>query len=115
MDAVAADPDQHVAFADRGAVDDLLALDHADAEADQLDVALRVHAGHRGRLAAEQRAAGAPTALGDAAQRVGGDLGVEAAHRHVVEEHERLGALHDEVVHDHRDAVDADGVVAPEL
>ena len=40
---------------------------------------------------------------------------VELAHREVVEEDERLGALHDEVVHDHRDAVDADGVVAADL
>jgi hypothetical protein len=113
--AVRADPHQRVAFADGRAVDHAVALDDAHAEADQLDLALAVHAGHRGGLAAEQRAAGAPAALGHAAQRVLGDLLVEPAHRHVVEEDQRLGALHHEVVHDHRHAVDADGVVAPEL
>ena len=40
---------------------------------------------------------------------------VELVHRQVVEEDQRLGALHDQVVHHHRDAVDADGVEAAEL
>ena len=70
VEAARGEPDDRVALADRGAVDQPLALDHADAEADQLELALRVDAGHRGRLAAEQRAAGAPAALGDAAQRL---------------------------------------------
>ena len=57
--------EDRVALADRGAVDQPVALDHADAEADQLDLALRVDARHRRGLAAEQRAARAPAALGD--------------------------------------------------
>ena len=39
-------------------------------------------------------------------------LGDELADRDVVEEEERLGALHRDVVDRHRDEVDADGVVA---
>ena len=62
-----------------GAVDQPVALDHADAEADQLDLALCVDAGHRRGLAAEQRAARAPAALGDAAQRLARALAVELA------------------------------------
>ena len=98
----------------RGAVDHLVALDHAHPEAHQLELGLGIEAGHARRLAAEQRAARALAALGDAAQGLRPDLGVELAHREVVEEHERLGALHDQVVHDHRHAVDADRVVAAE-
>ena len=44
-----------------------------------------------------------------------GDLRVELAHRDVVEEDDRLGALDHQVVHDHRHAVDADRVVASDL
>jgi hypothetical protein len=106
--------DQHVADADRRAVDHALAFDHADPEADELEVALRVDAGHRGGLAAEQRAARAPTPFGDAPERLRSDRRVELAHGEVVEEDQRLGALHDQVVHDHRHTVDADRVVAPE-
>ena len=42
-------------------------------------------------------------------------LAIEPIHRDVVEEDQRLRALHDQVVHDHRHAVDADGVEAPDL
>ena len=45
----------------------LVALDRADAEAGEVVVALGVHARHFGRLAADQRAAGLPAALGDRA------------------------------------------------
>src|SRR5262249_5719727 len=115
VDAARGEPEDRVALADRGAVDQAVALDHADAKADHLEVALAVEARHRGGLAAEQRTARAAAALGDPAQRLARELGVEASHREVVEEDDRLRALHDEVVHDHRDAVDADGVDAAEL
>ena len=48
---------------------DLVALDDADAEAGQVVVAVGVHARHLGGLAADQRAAGLPAALGDARRR----------------------------------------------
>ena len=115
VDAARGEPEDHVALADARAVDQLVALDHADAEAHHLEIALLVDAGHRGGLAAEQRAAGAPAALGDPAQGLLRDLAIEPIHRDVVEEDQRLRALHDQVVHDHRHAVDADGVEAPEL
>ena len=71
----------------------------------------RVHAGHLGGLAADQRAAGLAAALGDALDDRGAGLGIELAAGEVVEEEQRLGALHDEVVDAHRDEIDADGVV----
>ena len=95
----------------RVAGDQRAALDRADREAGEIVVALGVHAGHLRGLAADQRAAGFAAAVGDAGDdwRAGRD--VELAGREVVEEEERLGALHDQVVDAHRDEVDADRVV----
>jgi len=47
-----------------------------------------------------------------AADHLRGDVDVELAAREVVEEEQRLGALHQDVVGAHRHEVDADGVVA---
>src|SRR5687767_3809082 len=55
-----------VAGGDRAAVDDARLLHHADAEAGEVVLALGVHAGHLGGLAAEQRAAGELAAARDA-------------------------------------------------
>ncbi len=43
--------------------------------------------------------------------RIRGGSGVWLPAREVIEKEERLGALHENVVHAHRDEVDADGVV----
>ena len=53
--------------------------------------------------------------LGDAADDGDGGVDVELAGGEVVEEEQRLGALHEHVVDAHRDQVDADRVVAVEL
>ena len=84
----------------------------ADGEAGEVVFAGRVHAGHLGGLAADQRAAGLFAARGDALDHVGGGVDVELAAGEVVEEEQRLGALHQDVVDAHRHQVDADGVVA---
>ena len=89
----------------------LAALDRADAEAGEVVVARGIHARHFGRLAADQRAAGLPAALGDRRDDPLGDAVVELAGREIVEEEQRLGALHDQVVGAHRDQVDADAVM----
>ena len=65
-----------------------------------------------GHLTAEERGAGLPAALGHPADDRGRDLGIEPAHREVVEEEERIGALRGDVV-GRADEVDADGVVPP--
>ena len=87
-----------------------VALGGADREAREVVVAVGIHAGHLGRLAADQRAAGAAAALGDAGDDAPAGLDLELAGREVVEEEQRLGALHDDVVDAHRDQVDADRV-----
>jgi len=70
-----------------------------------------IHARHLGGFPTDQRAAGNAATFGDAFDdgRAGGD--VELAHGVVVEEEQRLGALHDDVVDAHGDEVDADGAV----
>ena len=105
-------PMHGVAGRDAAAVDDAGLFDDADGKAGEVVFARRVHARHFRRLAADQRAARRLAAVGDAADDFGGDVDVELAAGEVVEEEQRLGALHEDVVDAHRDEVDADGVVA---
>ena len=111
MEARRGEPEQHVAFDDVVGRQQLAALGGADGKAGEVVVAVAVHAGHFGGLAADQRAAGLPAALGDAGDDRRALLGVELAGGEIVEEEQRLGALHDEVVDAHGDEVDADRVV----
>ena len=90
---------QHVPGAQSRAVEHRVALDDADHEAGEVEVARPVEVGHVGGLAAEQRdavlAAGGPDALDDLdAPRLR-----QVGRRQVVEEEERLGADGDHVVH----------------
>ncbi len=66
-----------------------------------------------GHLAADQSTARLPAPGGDTRHQGFHHLGVQRAHRHVVEEEERLGALTHEVVDAHRDEVHPDGVESP--
>jgi hypothetical protein len=63
-------------------------------------------------LATEQGAPGLHTSVRDAADDVVDDLGDELADGDVVEEEQRLGTLHGDVVDRHGDEIDADRVVA---
>ncbi|SPQ26056.1 b2f4a9d5-c3f3-4041-b835-429105f02bbc [Thermothielavioides terrestris] len=83
----------------------------ADGGAGGVVVVARVEVRHLGGLAADEGAAGLDAALGDALDEGGGDGDVEAGAAIVVEEHDGLGALDDEVVDVHGDEVDADRVV----
>ena len=95
---------------DVGPWQQVVALGGADGEAGQIVVAVGIHAGHFRRLAADQRAAGAPAALGDAGDDAPPGVDVELAAGVVVEEEQRLGALDHDVVDAHRHQVDADRV-----
>ena len=74
-------------------------------------IAVLVEPGHFGGLAADQRAAGFPAAFGDAGDDGGGGLRIELAAGKIVQEEQRLGALHHEVVDRHRHQVDADAAM----
>ena len=115
MRARRGDAQQHVAFADLGAVEQLRFFHRADGEAGQVVFAGAVHVGHFRGFAADQGAAGEFAAFGDAGDDGDGGVDVELAGGEIVQEEQRLGALHQHVVHAHADQVDADGVVAAQL
>ena len=110
--ASSASPSVPFAGLDLGAVDQLGLLGHGDAEAGEVEVALRVHARHLGGLAADQCAAGELAALGDALDDLRGHFLVELAGGVVVEEEQRLGARHQHVVDAHADQVLAQALYA---
>src|SRR5690606_26596539 len=71
-----------------------------------------VHARHLGGFAADQRAAGQFATARDTADDGGRRVDGQLAAGEVVQEEQRLGALHQDVVDAHGHQVDADGVVA---
>ena len=111
MHARGGEAEQHVALDDVVGRQQLAAFGRAHGKAGEVVVVAVIHAGHFGRLAADQRAAGLPAALGDAADDRRALVGIELAGGEIVEEEQRLGALHDDVVDAHGDEVDADRVV----
>ena len=104
--------DEHVANGDRASRDQPMPIDDADDEAGDVVFAFAVEAGHLRRLAAEQRAAVLTARSGDAADDRLRNRGRQSAGRQVVEEEQRLGALHQDVVDAVVDEVAADRVVA---
>jgi len=102
-----------VARRDSGAGQHRVALDGADGEAGEVVIPGRVHARHLRRLAADQGAADGAAGLGDAGDDRPSGLDLELTGGEVVEEEQRLGALHDEVVDAHGNEVDADRLVPP--
>ena len=87
-------------------------LDDADDEAGDVVLAVGVEARHLRGLAADQRAAVLAAAARDAGDDLLGDVRRQPAGREVVEEEQRLGALHEDVVDAVVDEVGADRVVA---
>ena len=104
--------DQHVALLDRRAVEDALAVDHADDEPGEVVLAVGVEARHLGGLAAEQRDAAVAAGRRHPADHRRRHSRVEPAGRQVVEEEERPRALDQDVVDAVVDQVLADRVVA---
>ena len=107
--------DQHVAFDNRGTIDYGGLLGHAHGETGQIVLVLVVHARHLGGLAAHQRTAGLTAAVGDTRDDGLDLLGFVAPHGHVVEEHQRFGALRQHVVDAHGHGINADRVVLVHL
>jgi hypothetical protein len=103
--------DDCIAGAHLRAVDDAILLHDADAEARKVIIRPMVHTGHLGGLAADQCAARLPASLGDARDDTQGDLYRQVSGCVVVEEEQRLRALHDHVIDAHRNQVDSDAIV----
>ena len=106
---------QHVARPDLRTVDQLRLLHNAHRESGDVVFALGVHARHLGGLAAHQRTAGLTAAVGDTRDDGLDLLGFIAPHGHVVEEHQRFGALRQHVVDAHGHGINADRVVLVHL
>lgn len=70
-----------------------------------------VHARHLCGLSTDQRTPSLQTTLGDTLDDIGGDRHIELGARKVVEEVERLGTLHNQVVDAHGNEIDTDGIV----
>ena len=66
--------EQRIAGRYRAPIEDALLLHHADAEPGEVVFAFRIHAGHLGGLAADQRAAGHARSRGNALDHVLADL-----------------------------------------
>ena len=111
MRAARGEAKDHVARHDRAAVDNALLLDHADAESREVVLALGIHAGHFGGLAADQRATGKLATLGDAFHHLRSDALVELAAGEIIQEEKRFGALYQHIVHAHGHEVHADACV----
>jgi hypothetical protein len=97
------------------AVDGLGFFDDADRKAGQIVFASRVHARHFGGFATDQRAAGQFAALGDAADNRRSSIDIELAAGEVVEEEQRFGAEHENVIDAHGDQILTDRIVAVQV
>ena len=101
--------EQGVARLDIFAGEELLAVDGADDEAGQIILAWRVKTGHFRGFPADERAAGFAAGAAHAFHELLDHWRLELAHGQVVEEKERLGALHQDVVDAVIDQVAANG------
>jgi hypothetical protein len=108
---VLARAEHHVAGLDGPAVDDVIALDDADAEAGHVVIARLIEVRQDRRLAADQGAVRLHAAVADALDEIARQGRIVLRHRQVIEEHQRLAAGAKTVVDGHGDEVDADRVV----
>jgi hypothetical protein len=100
-----------VTLGDIAARQDLAALHRAHCEPGEIVVARAIKAGHLGRLPADQGTAGLEAPCCDPGHHVDARPGRKLSGCEVVEKEQRLRSLNDEIVHGHRDEIDADRVV----
>ncbi len=112
MHAGRSQTDHHVAGRDIGARQERAALGRADGEAGEVVVPTLVDARHLRGLAADQRAARLSASGGNAGHDLGADRRIEFPAGKIIEEEQRLGSLHHEIIDRHGDEIDADRVVA---
>ncbi len=106
--------DHDVTGADPTRAEELAGLDHAGGGAGDVVLVGLQQPRVLGGLAAHERAAGGDARLGDALDDRRDPLGYDAAGGDVVGQEERLGTTDDEVVDQHADEVEPDGVVLVE-
>ncbi len=106
--------DHDVPGTDPAGAEELAGLDHAGGGAGDVVLVGLQQAGVLGGLAAHQGAAGGHAGLGDALDDRRDPFGYDATGGDVVGQEQRLGPADDEVVDQHADEVEADGVVLVE-
>tara|TARA_R110002126_G_scaffold97104_3_gene226608 strand:- start:1467 stop:2048 length:582 start_codon:yes stop_codon:yes gene_type:complete len=93
--------------------DQVLALGRTNGESGKIEIAVRIHARHFRGLATDQGGSGLAAAFGDPGNNRAGRFDIELAGGVVIEEEQRLGALHDQIVHAHGNEVRANaGIVS---
>ena len=90
-------------------------LRRAHGESGEVVIATAIHARHLGRLAPDQGASGLTAALGDPGDDRGGLCHLQTPRGEIIEEEQRVRALHHQVVDAHRHEVDAHRVMQPGL
>src|SRR5271166_1407770 len=110
MHAAAGQAQQHVARR-HAARQQVAAFRRADRETGEVVIALGIQSGHLGRLAAHQRAAGFLAARCDAGDHRARLRDRQMTGREIVQEEQRLGALHHQIVDAHRHQIDANRIV----
>ena len=114
MEARRRQSEDHIARPRSRAVEEVIALDDAEAGSGEVERALLHEPWVLGRLAADQRTTRLSTARGHAADEICNAVRIEPTDGDVVEERERLGAAAGDVVGAHCHEVDADRVPPPE-
>ncbi len=103
MRAVRGEADHRIARLDVRTADDAGLLHHAYCEAREVVFSFRIHAGHLGGFAADQRAPGLFASGCDALDDLGGSIHIQFAAGEVIEEEQRFRALHQNIVDAHAD------------
>ena len=103
--------DHNIACLHGVVVDDLLLIHDADRETGEIILVLRIEARHLGGLTTDQRTVTLYAAFSYALYDIRDLLRHVLAAGDVIEEEQWLRTTADDIVHTHRDAVDADGVI----
>ncbi len=104
-------PDHHVARRNIAARQHIVASHRAHREAGKVVVAGLIHAGHFRGFTADQGATCFAASCGNTFDHLRSDRRIELAAGKVVQEEQRFGSLHHEIVDRHGDEIDPDRIV----
>ena len=111
MNAGRRQTEQYITGRNRLACDQAGFLSHADSKPSHIIFAIRIKAGHLGRLAANQGTTGLFAGPCHATDDIGDFFRLQFADRQIVKEEQRLRTLHQNVVDAHRHRILTDSIV----
>src|SRR3954468_6569126 len=115
MSPAACQAKDRVSRSDQFAIYYFRLLHGSDRESRKIIFSGRVHAGHFGGLAAYESTACLLAPGGDTLDDLRGSCNVKFPAGEVIQKEQRFGTLHQNIVHTHRDQVDADRIMAVQL